>query len=186
MNLVLVNGLPASGKSTFSTYLAEALGCPAISKDFFKEIIGSQLDSMNLDDSRWAGKTSYSLLVGTVELLLGSGVSCIAESCFREEDDQIFQKICKKTDAKAFQVNLIADGHTLFERFKRRHLIGERPRIHLENFLSMDSFQETLLSGKNITLPTIPVIAEIDTTDITSINWDEHIERVIAAVSMTE
>ncbi|NNH72044.1 AAA family ATPase [Nocardia uniformis] len=43
--LVLINGLPASGKSTLGRALADTLGAQFLSKDIFKEALASCLDN---------------------------------------------------------------------------------------------------------------------------------------------
>jgi len=41
--LIILSGIPGSGKTTFSDYLSKELGIPAISKDFIKEILFDDL-----------------------------------------------------------------------------------------------------------------------------------------------
>ncbi len=60
-SLVLVTGLPASGKSTLAEPLASALDLPLISKDHFKQILFDTLGVGDADWSRTIGRAAIAL-----------------------------------------------------------------------------------------------------------------------------
>src|SRR5688500_5640391 len=65
--LIIVNGLPATGKTTLSIQLADALGLALFSKDMFKEIL---FDTLGWSDRAWSrrlGVASIALLVRVAE-----------------------------------------------------------------------------------------------------------------------
>ncbi|MBG0826602.1 AAA family ATPase [Planomonospora sp. ID67723] len=75
MLVVLVNGLPGSGKTTLAKALAHAFGLPLLSKDRIKETLADTLGTTappGMTDRRWsrklgaaAGETPWALLADT-------------------------------------------------------------------------------------------------------------------------
>lgn len=177
-HLILLNGLPASGKSTFGRKLSQRLGIPLIAKDDFKELLGEQLGQLNVETSKLYGKVAYDLLIKTIETVLSSGGSCIVDSIFRQEDEEVFNEILKRHRATPIQIQFTCDGETLFQRFVRRFVSGERHPVHLEHYLGTDFIRERLLCGKNYELVFTPVFLQIDTTDIKNVDWQNCVEVV--------
>jgi glucokinase len=67
--LVLVNGPPASGKTTLAVPLATVLGLPLIGKDLIKEALFDTLGSGDRAWSRRLGQASYEVLYAVVGAL---------------------------------------------------------------------------------------------------------------------
>lgn len=179
-HLILLNGLPASGKSTFGRLLSERSKIPLVSKDYFKEMLGDELGVADVDSSRRYGKIAYRICLEMVESVLMSGGSCILESIFRQEDERIFLELVARYGATPLQIQLVCDGETLFRRFAHRFETGQRHRVQLEHFIGTESFRETLLSGTNYELSFTPVFLKIDSTDIQQVDWPQYIEQIIS------
>lgn len=60
--VVVVSGLPGSGKTTLSRRLSDCLGWPLIAKDAIKEALGDALDVMDEEGSRQLGKAAYGVM----------------------------------------------------------------------------------------------------------------------------
>jgi RimJ/RimL family protein N-acetyltransferase/predicted kinase len=71
--VVLVNGLPGSGKTTLATDLADELGLPLLSKDLIKETLGDHLPPDRLTEAAQRGSW---LRVGAAESLWGLLAGC--------------------------------------------------------------------------------------------------------------
>jgi predicted kinase len=83
--LVIVTGLPATGKTSIARRLAQDLRLPLLSKDDIKE---SLFDNLGWSDREWSmklGRASILLLYQLVERLLAAGVSAITETAFHPE-----------------------------------------------------------------------------------------------------
>ena len=52
LKLVIVNGLPASGKTTLVERLSKDLGSPAFSKDDFKELLADTIGFTDHESTR--------------------------------------------------------------------------------------------------------------------------------------
>ena len=91
--LIVVTGLPASGKTTLSRRIANDLHLPLISRDGIKEIL---FDGLGWSDREWSkrlGKVSYELTYYFVQLHIASGQAVIVESNFTEQAVTAFSAI---------------------------------------------------------------------------------------------
>lgn len=87
--VILVSGMPASGKSTLAAQLAAELGIPYFTKDDFKELLfdtgGYTEASMDESTSERFGAQGIALLFHIAQRLIGAGVSVVLEANFRAE-----------------------------------------------------------------------------------------------------
>ncbi len=74
--LILLTGLPGTGKSTLARHVARTLSVPYFSKDGFE----SRLYTEDLTDGQ--SSQGYLLLLDTVRTQLELGVSCVADAVF--------------------------------------------------------------------------------------------------------
>ena len=66
MKIVIINGIPGTGKTTIAKPLADQLGFPLISKDTIKEFL---FDTIGVGDREWSqmlGKASSEFLYSLV------------------------------------------------------------------------------------------------------------------------
>lgn len=80
--LIVVTGRPGSGKSTLVPLLAQAIRCPAVSRDEIKEGLVNMLGRDCALDVEVA-KAANEAFFGTIRLLLGRKVTLIAEAAFQ-------------------------------------------------------------------------------------------------------
>ena len=81
--LVVITGLPASGKSTLAAALARLLRLPVIGKDLIKEPLFEILGTGDSAHSRRLSIASFAVQFAVAHELLGSGRSVILEGNFR-------------------------------------------------------------------------------------------------------
>lgn len=81
--LIVVTGLPATGKSTLARELARLLRAPLIGKDMIKEPLLDVLGAADSERSRQLSTASFAILFGIARELLASGLSLIVEGNFR-------------------------------------------------------------------------------------------------------
>ncbi len=181
--LILVSGLPCTGKTTVSNELSVHYDLPLFGRDAIKE---SLFDNLGWKDREWSkklGQASYSLLYKIIESQLKSKKSCIVESNFNPKfDTQIFLDFQKKYDFSVFIIHCEADGEVLFNRFKLRSESGERHQGHRDH-LNYDEFRETLLKGHLDILDISGEVIKIDTTNFSKLNLNQVYEKLDGKIS---
>src|SRR5688500_7414649 len=123
--LVLIQGAPASGKTTLARRLATALPLPLFSKDRIGEIAMESLRPASLDESERLGRIPFELYMSLLREVLGAGVSLITEGGYhrgRAEDD--FRPLLPT--CRAVLVHCRVDIETSKRRFVERFERGQR------------------------------------------------------------
>jgi adenylate kinase family enzyme len=120
--LIIVCGLPGSGKTTLANALSKKLNIICLHKDSIKEILYESFGLTGLDDSRKLGTHSIKLLFGLVEEQLRDGVDLIMEAPFYfEEDYKLFRKWEKIYKTKIYSIICHIDKETRDNRFLKRN-----------------------------------------------------------------
>lgn len=167
--LVIVNGLPGTGKTTLARDLAARLGFPIIGKDDIKE---SLFDSLGAADRAWSvklGAATYRLLYLVAERLMEGGASFMLESVFTVEQDAVpLGDLVRRHGYAVVEVHCTASPDVLLERFGRRAAARERHPGHAEAE-NLAAFRADLASRPDLPLGIGPVITA-DTTDFAAVD----------------
>ena len=171
--LIIINGLPATGKTTLAEKLAESLKLPIFKKDDIKEALADDLNKTKLKDSYELGSISRILLNYLVKQL-GNTQNYIIDSNFSpgSETDEFIDII---KGLNTIEIFLKADGKILFDRFS--HRMKNRHRIHLEHHIGLDSFKDTINQGMLKPLNE-GLLIEVDTTDFSLVDYNKIISQV--------
>ncbi len=168
--IIVITGLPCTGKTTFGLSLAHELRLPFINKDQIKEILFDALGWNNREWSKQLGQVSYNIMFFYAETLLGAGTPLILESNFdRNLHSQKLQNIIERTSSKAVQLQLVADGNVLIQRFRQRWDNGKRHPGHVDCD-TIDELKDKLLLGRGDPLDIQGKYLEIDTTCTTHVD----------------
>lgn len=132
--MVIVTGLPGTGKTTIAESLAEQLVLPGFRKDEFKEILFDVLGWSDKDWSEALDGACYELLWRTCEAELGAGRSFLIESNFeRDAHAARIRQMCERFGALAVEIHCFTERRVLAERFKERTERGDRHPGHAEH-----------------------------------------------------
>lgn len=125
------------------------------------------------------GGSSFGLLYWTIGKILGSGSSLIVDVDFslpvpakkRIEHFGISNSIAIK------QINLIAEGSVLMERFKKRSLSGSRHPGHVDH-MNFEELQPILIKGKRESASLVTDFLEIDSTYFEKVDYKRIINFI--------
>lgn len=182
--LIIITGLPGTGKTTLGKKLAKEFRLPFICKDDIKEIL---FDSLGWQDREWSkkiGGLSYDLLYFITESLLKVEKSLIVETNFNPKfANKKFLDLKGKYDFVPFQIRCITDGEILLDRFTKRANSNERHPGHIDNG-SLNEWRSILLQGKIETLNIGGEIFDIDTNDFNKVNFNELVNTIKLAIKI--
>ena len=173
--LTVVAGRPGSGKTTLAHALARAIRCPAICRDEIKEGLVNAMTSAAAPTDA-AQRHATDVFFRTLELLLGHGVTLVAEAAFQHA---VWSPRLGKLLALA-QTRLIVchvDAELARQRHAARGLADpERQRFHPDPAMQSAGERSPLpiapFDPPRLEVPTLVV----DTTD----GYRPELERIIA------
>lgn len=176
--LVIINGLPATGKTWLANKISTELSLPLISKDPIKVEILKQL---GMRDRAWdiqIGITSVKLQLQMASEFLSKGVSLIIESNYKQAyDAAMINEVINSTQCDCLQLFCDARGEILAERYAQRVYRGERPKeLDIEGIV--EEFQIKLRHHKEEPLQIPGSIIFVDTNDFSLVNLNQIIEDV--------
>lgn len=161
--LLIVNGPPASGKTTLGKKVAEELAIPMFSKDAIKEELYDSLGPVVRRVFRHLGETSMRLMYLAARSTLEAGRSVVIEANFNrglsENDIGELLELCTP-----MQLHCDAPTDELVQRYEERDDDGDRHPVHEGGDASdtlKDELDDGLYEPLELDVPTL----EVDTTD---------------------
>lgn len=184
--LIIVNGLPGTGKTTLARRLAADLGLPAFSRDGLFETLYDALESSIAGPPSGLGAAAYALLYEVAGAVLASGRSVIVEGFFGRPDVRRaeFLRLRERHEFEPLEILCKADGQALMQRFLARMASGERHRGHLDREW-LEHNEARLLGGQLAPLTLGRQVIEIDTTVPDGFAYAEVLRQVQAALRIT-
>ncbi|MFN8622829.1 MAG: AAA family ATPase [Chloroflexota bacterium] len=160
---ILVNGVPASGKSTVARALGDRLGLPVLSLDAVKEVLFAELGHRDAD-REW-GRTLGRASIGSIWALLAGfppGSTAIVEAWFRRPPhDPVLAGLARAGVDRWVELWCHADPDTLAARYAARERAPGHPAPE-------DYVEELRALGAIATPMGLSPVLDIDTTDPTS------------------
>ena len=131
MKLLIICGMPASGKSTVAAKIAAAMGLPVIEKDELKESLFDTVGFNCYAEKRKLDTAASAVLLRTSESLLRSGVSHVIVNNFRSDFELPVRELINKYSPAVLTVFFDGDPDVFYRRYVERDLRGERHVGHV-------------------------------------------------------
>jgi len=178
--LIIVTGMPATGKSVLATWLSKQLGFAYLSKDAIKEIL---FDALGWSDREWSkklGAGSIELMYYLAGTILAAGRSVILENTFRPDlASAKLSALARQTQAGTIQIICRASPEVVYQRFKQRAEAGLRHPGHVD-IQSMDEAKVSLTQERPLRLDIGGEVIEVDTTDFSAVRYEPILAQVKA------
>ncbi|GAC1388478.1 MAG: AAA family ATPase [Ktedonobacteraceae bacterium] len=184
--LIIVNGLPGTGKTTLARRLATDVRLPVFSRDGMYETLYDALECHSNGLPPLVGSATFTLLYYVASLLLAAGQSLIVEGFFGRAElrSAEFLLLQHATDFEPFQILCKANGQVLLERFLARAGTVERHVGH-PDLEWLEQNKERLLQGHLTPLALDGQVVEINTTTPHSFDYADLLQQVHATLLNT-
>jgi predicted kinase len=182
--LILVLGMPGSGKTTLAKKLATELTLPLISKDDIKVMLFDIYGWKDREWSKMAGQASYAIMDYFIVEQLRAGHSLIVESPFNPEfDNTKFRKWQEEYDVRYTQIYCYADADVIRQRFRDRAISDSRHVSSIEGEEGLRDLENHINRGVE-PLDIGGALIKIDSTDFSKVDEIGTIGRLREALSL--
>ena len=120
MRLILIAGMPASGKSTVAQKLSRRFGIPVLEKDAIKEELFDTLGFSDYSQKRALDVAATAVLLRIADSLLAGGTSFILVNNFRADAADEVKGLLNKYDVRCVTVFFRGDGDVFYQRYAER------------------------------------------------------------------
>jgi predicted kinase len=180
--LLIISGPPAAGKTTLGRRIAGDFQIPFVAKDDIKEALFDSLGCSDLAWSRRLGRAGYELLYRLTEAQLVAGRSLAIESNFSPEYATApLLRMKAKYGFEPLQILCQAEEETLLRRYRARVESGERHPGHVDH-LNYENVRPLLRNGRYPPLDLGGTVIEVDTNDVSTLDYDALLERIVRAI----
>jgi predicted kinase len=125
--LVIICGVPGSGKSTFAFRAADRWGAVRFASETFAEELGALARTASGDLSKEAITHAYAAMGAAATHTLANGKLTVVVGSFRSEElRRRFRDIAKNGGASATTLRIACSANTAAERVRARLALGER------------------------------------------------------------
>lgn len=175
VSLVVIGGLPASGKSILAGRLQSQLGWPLLAKDDYKELL---FETLGVQDRAWSKRLSraaYALMFAEARRWLAQRRSVVIEGNFRWAEQAEAFATLTALNAQCTQVLCRAKPDVLIRRFNERAAqrhAGHADRENAELEIELRAAVQTPL----------PLPGFVEVCD-TSGDWSAAIDIAVANVA---
>ena len=186
--VIIIAGIPASGKTTYARHIAEEMHIPFIGKDAIKEKLYDVLrfDTSKRENSQLYGMASYGVFFHIAECLMKADVSFVLESNFIPSSADVLNPLIQKYTYRALTVLFDADMKVLHKRFCDRDVTEERhPGLASKSnvFNDYEVFNTVTLPLRDFCVGEKIVV---DTTDFTKVEYSKIDAQIVRFVECEE
>ncbi|MDU0203937.1 AAA family ATPase [Paenibacillus sp. MAH-36] len=182
--VIIINGLPGTGKTTLAKRLEQDLRIPLFSRDGIYETLYDALDCQNNGCPPLMAPASFTMLYAIASTLLSAGQSMMIEGFFGRPElrSAEFLKLQRASGFEPIQILCRTEGKVLLERFLTRMGAKERHAAHADlEWIEQEENKARISRGDLTPLTLGGTMIEIDTTSPDSFDY----ALLIKSIQMT-
>jgi predicted kinase len=169
--VVIVSGLPATGKTTLAHRIGNEFKLPVFVKDDLKEIIADSICAYD-PSAKGLGTASHQILFYTTKQFIENDLSLVIEGNFKDtEHTQEFIEYLKASNKRVVEIQCTATYELRLERYDSRKRHPVHPTLDDPEYAR--SFKE----DKNFSLG-VGTFLEVDTSDFSTIPYESIFNTV--------
>lgn len=149
MKLIIIAGMPATGKSTLARSLSEAFSFPILEKDDIKQEMFDTIGYRDLTEKRALDVAANAILLRCAEAILSKGQPLIVVNNFDSSMSGKVQEMIGRSGCKCVTVFLNGDPDVLYQRYVARDAKKVRHLGH--TFIDRYPPQEGDVLGRSMT-----------------------------------
>lgn len=130
MELIILAGMPATGKSTIAKEVQAHFGFPILEKDTIKEALFDTIGFEGYPAKRQLDVASNEILIRLIRSMIQANQSVIVDNNFDEESAEKLRLLLDEYPVRTVTVFLSGDPQVLYERYVARDSAGMRHLGH--------------------------------------------------------
>ena len=130
MEIIILAGMPATGKSTIAKQLTDYFGYPVLEKDSIKEGLFDTIGFECYAQKRQLDIAANEVLLRIMESMMKAGSSIIVDNNFDTISSQKLKELLENYSPNCVTVFLTGDPQILYERYVERDSAGRRHLGH--------------------------------------------------------
>lgn len=130
MNIIILAGMPAAGKSTLAAKLQRHFGYPILEKDHIKEGLFDTLGFSCYAEKRALDVAANEVLLRWMGAMIKAGQSMIIDNNFDTQSAEKLGRMLEENACKCVTVFMNGDPQVLYERYVQRDTQGLRHLGH--------------------------------------------------------
>lgn len=163
--LFVIQGAPASGKTTLCKKLRTDTNIPILGKDDVKELLFETLPHADREYSRFQGAVSFDMLYAFARTHLAAGHSVCIEGAFHTELSRAnVQKIIDEYSPNYFEIFCTTDEAVRRKRFVERAGTKDRHAAHMD-YLAKDVASDAITPADRYMPLALGEVMHLDTTN---------------------
>ena len=191
MDLIIIAGMPATGKSTAAAALSKGFGYPIIEKDDIKEGLFDVLGFENYAQKRALDHAANDVLLRVLEAMLKADSSVIIDNNFDTRSGEKLRALIEEYRPNCVTVFLNGDPQALYERYcerdraQKRHLghvlqdhYPPRAGDDLRYTMTREEFDEKFFKRGMAEFSCPGDRIDVDTTDLGKVSFEALVGQV--------
>jgi deoxyadenosine/deoxycytidine kinase len=181
--LIIIAGMPGTGKTTFANFLSDKLQIPLVCKDKLKEIIWDKVHydtNIRTEAQKYAG-LAYDISFHFCEMLMKSNQTFIFESNFGRECPEPIKLNVNQYKYRVITVLFDGEVEAIHKRFLARDITEERhPGLVSNNYFSdFEYFKKSTQACREFNYGDVRIT--VDSTDFSKVSYDDILMKILEA-----